>query len=106
MELNNKYLDGKYSPIVGYLSTRPLKEIKDIFIAVRNKSGIMYDYFGFENEDDNTLTFYDFTSKSEKKVNIEINDFINFLEPITSEYLIQNPGDISTVENLINEINN
>jgi len=106
MELNTiyKYVDAKYSPIVGYLSVRPLHEIKSIFEAVRNKSGIMYDYFGFEYEDDNTLTFYDFTSDLGKKINIDIRDIINFLEPLTKEYLMQNPVDSPAMENLIDEI--
>ena len=100
MELTRiyKFIDAKYSPIIGYLSISPIEEIKELLVSIQNKSGIMHDYFGFEFEDDDTLTFYDFSSKQEKNINISIQELIEFIEPILNEYLGQNMSEKDFVE--------
>lgn len=107
MELNKiyKYIDAKYSPIIGYLSIRPLQEIKDLLLAIKNKSGIMYDCFGFEYEENNSLTFYDFTSEKEKTINMEVYEILNFIEPVINDFLTQNPNEGPLVKNILKEIN-
>lgn len=106
MELNKMYenIDANYSPIVGYLSICSLQEIKYLLETIKYKTGIMYDYFGFEYETDNTLTFYDFTSGNPKLINISVYDVISFLKPIIKEYLIQNPKDELIIESIINTV--
>jgi hypothetical protein len=107
MELDKiyKYIDPKYSPIIGYLSICPLQEVKELLLAIKNKSGIMYDSFGFEYEENNSLTFYDFTSDTEKSINIQVDEIVSFIEPIMNDYLTQNPSEDTFIKNILKEIN-
>jgi hypothetical protein len=107
MELNKvyQYIDTRFSPIVGYLNIIPASGFKEMLEAIQNKSNIMYDYFGFEYEDDDTLTFYDFTSPNEKSINISIVDLIGLIDPITKDYVVNNPSESLLIEGIINKIN-
>jgi hypothetical protein len=71
-----KFIDAKYSPIVGCLAASPIEEFKELFISIQNKTGVMRDFFGFEYEKNNTLTFYDFTGDLEKLINVTFNDLL------------------------------
>lgn len=107
MKLNNiyKYIDSKYSPIIGYLSISPKGEMKELLFSIQARTGIMRDYFGFEFEENNTLTFYDFTSTKEKSVNVSIHEFIELLEPLLADYLSEYTNEKSDIKNILQKIN-
>ena len=101
-----KFIEEKYSPILGYLAVSPIEEFKQFFISINNKAGIMRDFFGFEYEDDETVTFFDFTGDSEKSINIELSDLIIILQPLICDYVKVYPIEGLEIENLINDIQN
>ena len=106
MELGNLYesVDAKYSPILGYLSISPLEEIKELLVSIHEKEGIMRDYFGFDYEENNTLTFYDFTSVQEKSINVSIKELMDFLNPILINYLSKFNDEFFFVEDILKKI--
>ena len=99
-----KFIDSKYLPIIGYLSISPIEEIKESLISIQKKAGIMRDYFGFEFEENNTLTFYDFSSNEEKKINVSVQEFIEILNPMLDEYLDKFSNEKSYIETIIKNI--
>jgi hypothetical protein len=108
MELNKiyKFFDGKYSPIIGYLVVSPIGELKDLLMSMQNKTGIMRDFFGFEYEENNTVTFYDFTGNLEKSINITLSDFLIILQPTIDDYVKISPNESFLIESLIKAIQN
>ena len=83
------------------MSIRPLQEVKDLLLAIKNKSGVMYDSLGFEYEENNSLTFYDFTSDKEKTINMKVDEFLDFIEPVIDDYISQNPSEAALIENIL-----
>jgi hypothetical protein len=103
MDLNQyfEYTDSKFDPMIMFLFVSPLSEIKEILSAIELKHGIMRDFCGFEFEENDTLTFFDFSSTQEKSINLSIQEFILFFEPLLNQYLIEYPNEKTVIEALI-----
>ncbi|MDQ3395528.1 MAG: hypothetical protein M3512_15665 [Bacteroidota bacterium] len=106
MKINKVYnfFDEKYSPITGYFFVSPVGEIEDCLINLKNKCGTMRDYFGYEYEENDSVTFYDFTGKSEKAINVSVSDLLIILQPLISEYLSDFPDKREFIESILNSI--
>jgi hypothetical protein len=100
------FFDEKFTPITGYFYVSPKNEIKDCIINLKNKCGVMRDFFGYEYEDNNTITFYDFTGGVEKSINVQLNDLLVILSPMIDDYLKLNPMEKLEIENLIISMQN
>lgn len=107
IELNKiyKFFDVKYAPVFNFFGAWT-NELINCLKNLNKKCGIMRDFHGYEYEEDNTITFYDFTGDSEKSINIELNDLIIILRPMIDDYLKINPNQSIEIENLIDEIQN
>ena len=97
-------LDSKFDPIILFLFVSPISDLQVILSAIEEKYGIMRDFCGFEFEENNSLTFYDFTSDQVNTINVPIKVFVQLLDPIIIEYKIKYPNEIFSVNNKVNNI--
>ena len=91
----------EYYLIARFFFTRNIDEIEVILQNILEKGSVMYDFLGYEYEDNDTLTFYDFTSQVEKSINVSIPLFLELVKPIIDEFRFKFPNDCDNLNQII-----
>lgn len=94
------------APILGFLHCIRPNIFGELLKSLSNKTGLVIDYFGVEYEDNDTLTFFDFTSfDSDIEINVSIQEFLKIIEPIIQDYLDEYPENKQEMKNILLELN-
>ncbi|MFK8302298.1 hypothetical protein ACI75Y_05250 [Capnocytophaga stomatis] len=93
------------APILGFLHCIRPSAFREFLISLSNKSGLVIDYFGVEYEENNTLTFFDFTSFDvDLEVNVSLQEFIEIIHPIIEDYLDEYPKEEQEIKKILLEL--
>ncbi|WP_010520590.1 hypothetical protein [Aquimarina agarivorans] len=89
MELPNIYnfIDEKYSPLLSYLFTLPVNDFLNFLKAIRDRSGLVREYHGFDFEKSNEyVEFWDDSSGQELIIELSISNLLALLSPIIDSF--------------------
>lgn len=89
MELPRIYnfIDDKYSPLLSYLFTLPIHDFLKFLKAIRDRSGLVKEYHGFDFEKSNEyVEFWDDSSGEELIIELSVSNLLVLLNPIIDSF--------------------
>lgn len=100
-----KIYDVNRTPILGFLHCLRPDMFKFLLVLLNDRTGIVVDYFGVEYEENDTLTFFDFTCFDvDIEINVSIQEFLEIIPPIIQDYLDKYPEEEKEIKNILVEL--
>lgn len=98
------FIDNKYAPLLSYLFTLPTSDFHKFLRAIKNRTGLVGEFHGFDfDNDDMCVEFWDDSSGEELSVKISICNLLTILCPIIA-FFENDIEALKEINSLVKEI--